>query len=128
MAKHNRRAWRYEFTRVNPGAWPLPRPPLGAAHSSELSYVFGELQWPGPRPNPFDAIDRALARDMSAAWVRFAATGDPNGGELPSWPQHTPTDDRRMAFGDTITVGMDPSAAALDAYDRVFAKMRQVNR
>ena len=113
---------------MNPGAWPLPRPPLGAAHSSELSYVFGELQWPGPRPNPFDAIDRALARDMSAAWVRFAATGDANGGELPSWPQHTPTDDRRMAFGDTITVGMDPSAAALDAYDRVFAKMRQVNR
>jgi para-nitrobenzyl esterase len=47
MARQNRRVWRYEFTRVNPGAWPNPRLPLGAFHSSELSYVFGELQWPG---------------------------------------------------------------------------------
>jgi para-nitrobenzyl esterase len=65
---------------------------------------------------------------MSAAWVRFAATGDPNGGELPSWPQHGPTDDRRMAFGDTITFGIDPNAAALDTYDPVFTKMRQMER
>src|SRR5262245_8301231 len=45
MTRQNRRVWRYEFTRVNPGAWPVRRRPLGAFHSSELSYVFGELQW-----------------------------------------------------------------------------------
>jgi para-nitrobenzyl esterase len=127
-ARHNRRVWRYEFTRVNPGAWPVAGPPLGAPHSSELSYVFGELQWANPRPNPYDATDRALARTMSAAWVRFASSGDPNGGDLPSWPQGGATDDRRMAFGDTIRFGVDPNAAALDTYDRVFTKMRQAER
>jgi len=128
MTRHGRRVWRYEFTRVNPAAWPFPRPPLGAFHSSELPYVFGELQWSGPRPNPYDPTDRALAKAMSAAWVRFASTGDPNGGELPSWPRHRATHDRRMAFGDTIAFAVDPNAAALDAYNRVFAKMRPVER
>ena len=128
MTRHNRRVWRYEFTRVNPGTWPVAGPPLGAPHSSELPYVFGELQWRGPRPNPYDATDRALATAMSAAWVRFASTGDPNGGQLPSWLQHTATDDQRMAFGDTITFGVDRNAAKLDAYDRAFTKMRQAER
>jgi para-nitrobenzyl esterase len=128
MARENRRVWRYEFTRVNPGAWPVPGLPLGAFHSSELSYVFGELQWPDQRPNPYDVTDRALARVMSAAWVRFARSGDPNGGELPSWPQQRPNDDRRMAFGDRITFSVDPNAAALDAYDRAFMKMRRLER
>lgn len=128
MTGNDRRVWRYEFTRVNRAASPFPEPPLGAFHSSELGYVFGELQWPGPPPNRYDATDRALARAMSAAWVRFARTGDPNGGELPSWPQHVPRSDQRMAFGDTITFGVDPNSAALDAYERVFARMRQMER
>jgi len=33
-----------------------------------------------------------------------------------------------MAFGDTIAFAVDPNAAALDAYNRVFAKMRPVER
>jgi len=128
MTRHDRRVWRYEFTRVNRAAAPFPDPPLGAFHSSELGYVFGELTWRGPRPNPYDATDRALAKAMSEAWVRFASTGDPNGGELPSWPQQRPSDDRRMAFGDTIVSGVDPNAAALDAQERVFTKMRGMKR
>jgi hypothetical protein len=31
-----------------------------------------------------------------------------------------PHDDRRMAFGDRIMFGVDPDAAALDAYDRFY--------
>jgi hypothetical protein len=33
-----------------------------------------------------------------------------------------------MAFGDRITFGVDPNTAALDAYDRVFTKLRQMER
>lgn len=61
---------------------------------------------------------------MSGAWVRFAQTGDPNGGDLPAWPRNTSSDDRRIAFGDSITVGPESNRLALDAYDRAFAKMR----
>ena len=60
--------------------------------------------------------------------MRFARTGDPNGGNLPAWPRYSQTDDRRMAFGDTIAVGPDPHGAALDAYDRAFTKMRRAER
>ncbi len=62
----------YEF------AW--GQPPLGAAHSVEIPFVFNNLavaaddEVIGPNP-PQD-----LADDMHATWVRFAATGDPG------WP------------------------------------------
>jgi len=33
-----------------------------------------------------------------------------------------------MTFGDRISFRVDPNAAALDAYDRAFMKMRRVER
>jgi para-nitrobenzyl esterase len=126
MANHSESVWRYEFTRVNPRTWPPLDRPMGAMHSSEFAYVFGEPEWwPPQRPSPYDEADRALARTMSAAWVRFAKTGDPNGGDLPAaWPRYTRNDERRLAFGDSIAVGPEPNRVALDVYDRAFEKMR----
>ncbi len=46
-----------------------------------------------------------LAKVMSPAWVRFAATGDPN------WPAYA----AYMEFGDTIKVGVDLHKKELDA-------------
>ena len=53
-----------------------------ARHETELPYVFntvGALE---------DATERnrEVARQMSAYWVQFAKTGDPNGGDLSLWP------------------------------------------
>ena len=50
---------------------------LGAFHAAELSYVWNNLAvetWVPHQPS-----DQELADTMSAAWVRFAATGDPEG-------------------------------------------------
>jgi para-nitrobenzyl esterase len=60
--------------------------PLGAAHSTELQYVFGKVPLlditPSFKPDQF-----ALSAQMMGYWTRFAATGNPNGGAAPAWPR-----------------------------------------
>ncbi|KAI1810587.1 alpha/beta-hydrolase [Poronia punctata] len=56
----------------------------GVAHFSEVGFVFANPMavgsWEGYR---------ALSREMSERWIRFANTGDPNvEGLLPRWPRY----------------------------------------
>ncbi|MBV9384026.1 MAG: carboxylesterase family protein, partial [Streptosporangiaceae bacterium] len=63
--------------------------PLGAAHSTELQYVFQKIPFLDVTP-PFKPAQLALSDQMIGYWTRFAATGDPNGGrarEAPYWPR-----------------------------------------
>jgi para-nitrobenzyl esterase len=60
--------------------------PLGAAHSTELQYVFGKIPYLDSTP-PFTTAQLALSAQMMGYWTRFAATGDPNGGGAPYWPR-----------------------------------------
>jgi len=64
--------------------------PQGAFHTSEVPFVFGSD--PG-----------TLAKAMSAAWVKFAATGDPG------WPAYAGAGGQYMEFGDTIRVVSEQS-------------------
>jgi para-nitrobenzyl esterase len=60
--------------------------PLGPAHSTELQYVFGRIPFLDTIP-PFTPAQFGLSAQMMGYWTRFAATGDPNGGKAPNWPQ-----------------------------------------
>jgi para-nitrobenzyl esterase len=42
---------------------------------------------------------------MADYWVRFAATGDPNGGDAPVWPAYDAGSRRHIIFGDEISSG-----------------------
>ncbi|KAI1419730.1 alpha/beta-hydrolase [Xylaria sp. FL1777] len=55
----------------------------GVAHFSEVGFVFANPGTVGPWPGY-----RALSRQMSEQWIRFANTGDPNGQGLPRWPRY----------------------------------------
>ncbi|KAI8630402.1 alpha/beta-hydrolase [Xylariaceae sp. FL1651] len=55
----------------------------GVAHFSEVGFVFANPRSVGPWPEY-----RALSDQMSEQWIRFAHTGDPNGGGLPRWPRY----------------------------------------
>jgi len=106
------KAFLYHFTHVPPGARRLA---LGATHGSEIAYVFGNLRrLHGP-------ADRRLSAAMSAAWVRFAKTGDPNGGGMPAWPVYTATADEHLEFGDEIRVGSGLHKATCDLLERAWA-------
>jgi para-nitrobenzyl esterase len=46
------------------------------------------------------AEERAMGAVMLRSWARFAATGDPNGGDDPPWPRY---DASRDAYLDLAT-------------------------
>jgi para-nitrobenzyl esterase len=56
---------------------------FGAFHSSEIVYAYDNLK---TLNRPWEAIDKTLASQMSAYWVNFIKTGNPNGSGLVNWP------------------------------------------
>ncbi len=60
--------------------------PYGAAHASELQYLFN-LPSPLP-PQPLDADQQQLSDDMARYWTRFAKTGRPTAPHAPRWPRY----------------------------------------
>jgi para-nitrobenzyl esterase len=77
----------------------------GVPHGADIPYVFDNL-----RPNQFGTPterDQAMAMTMSAYWVQFAKTGDPNGGGRPVWPGYTAGETNVLDLGEPIRV--DPA-------------------
>ena len=85
--------WLYEVdwaTPVEGGKWRSPR-------SLELAFVFDNVAkseaMVGTGPEP-----QALADQMSAAWLAFAKSGNPNNPAIPAWPPFKPADRATMVF------------------------------
>ncbi len=96
--------YRYRFD-LGPPADPKG-PQLGAYHSAEIEYVFGQLD--SKVGVAWKAENRALSDEMQKYWSNFARSGDPNGPGLPKWPAYTAADGWRVMFLDA------PSAAHKD--------------
>ncbi|MFE7134106.1 carboxylesterase/lipase family protein [Streptomyces sp. NPDC057638] len=79
--------------------------PPGAAHASELPYLFdlGGAPWPEMRPEQWK-----LADQMIMYWTTFARTGDPNAPGTPRWPRFSPTSDTVVSLKPG-TDGIRPS-------------------
>jgi para-nitrobenzyl esterase len=71
--------------------------PLGAAHATEIVYVFGTL----PSFTPEQA---AVSLRMQQYWTQFAKTGDPNAPGLQAWPRFGAAADVRVNFGVNTTL------------------------
>ena len=90
----NSPVYRYQFDRavpVTPGfivnGSPATAADVGAAHASEIPYVFGALDSKGPGVQWEDG-DRKLSDLMETYWSNFAKTGNPNAPGLPEWPRY----------------------------------------
>ena len=116
-------AYLYYFTRTAPAE---DSDRVGAFHAAEIVYVFDNLgRSPYPYANrSYDATDQTLADTMADYWVRFAATGDPNGDGLSEWPVYTPDGHPTMVFGDTTGAGPHPAATQIDFVDEYQAGRR----
>jgi para-nitrobenzyl esterase len=114
--------WVYRFGRTPPlpPDAGLTAPPdggagYGAFHTAELLYGWDNL---GQRGWPWKPADHAIAAAMSSAWARFAAAGDPNGGNLPGWAAFTGKDDATvMHFADPVRAGTMDRLEAMHALD-----------
>jgi len=80
---------RFRFDLAPPAA-NANAPQLGAYHSAEIEYVFGQLD--SKAGLPWRPEDRELSELMQNYWTNFARTGDPNGPGLPQWPLYSADD------------------------------------
>jgi para-nitrobenzyl esterase len=62
-------------------------------HAEELLYLFGAGQ---------TESNQYVAEAMKDYWTRFAATGDPNGGEAVPWPRYEASEDAILTLGDPV--------------------------
>ena len=110
-------AYAYEFSDPHPpNDFPVKFSfPLGPAHSTELQYVFGRIPLLDTIP-PFKPAQFALSAQMMGYWARFAATGNPNGGDAPNWPQFS---GQQPQIQELLPNATAPETAA------VFAKAHQ---
>jgi para-nitrobenzyl esterase len=122
-SKVNPQVFQYQFTRVNGIGQRLH---FGAFHGSEVGYVFATL--PDSvlgtsavpmfgdftvGPDSYNDQDDRLSQAMSAAWVSFAKTGDPNGPGLAKWPSFR-QGEGYLEFGDHIAPGSALHKTQLD--------------
>lgn len=117
------RAYLYSFSHVPPH----PRAAeLKAFHASEIPYVFDVVPSEDPREAGFayTGVDRRLADTMSAYWVNFVKTGDPNGPGLPAWAPYDIDGEPFLEFADTPRAGHHLLKAQLDFLERYQARRR----
>ena len=105
---HDAGVWMYRFS----WSTPVLDGSLGACHALELPFVFETLDV--ARDLVGDGAPADLARDVHAAWVKFARTG------ALDWPRYDT--DRRpvMDFGDERTILDDPRGAERVLWDGIW--------
>jgi para-nitrobenzyl esterase len=108
-------AFLYYFDRKLPGR---DSTFYGAFHSSDLYYVFNTLY---TTDRPWEAIDRHLADVMTSYWANFAASGDPNGADLPAWSAYDGPDAAVMQLGQHIGQMPLPKPAQMDFFAKDIA-------
>jgi para-nitrobenzyl esterase len=70
--------------------------PYGAAHASELQYLFGLTT--APIPGALTAAQQVLAGQMQRYWARQAAFGAPEALGQPAWPLFTGAGQRMLSL------------------------------
>jgi para-nitrobenzyl esterase len=118
-SKVNNKTFVYHFTHVSSDP---RRRMLGAFHASEIPYVF--MTQDTVTTASYDDKDHELGRVMSAYWVQFAATGDPNGAGRPAWPGYDAAADKHIEFGDAIAVKASLRKNAVDLFERIAVERR----
>lgn len=109
MVSKTPNVYRYRFVRKSDGGTGLD-----ARHGAEVAYVLGNVA--GPQ---YNADDRALSNNMMDAWVRFVATGNPNGAAITNWPRFDSATDPYMVIDVRPEVARGLRGAQLDFIGRV---------
>jgi para-nitrobenzyl esterase len=80
---------------------------LKSMHCMEIPFVFDNLE-AGKIYTGISPAAQRIADRMSAAWVAFARTGNPNHRGIPDWPAFNATARPTMVFGNETRMVNDP--------------------
>ena len=85
---------------------------LRSAHALEIRFVFNNIDHAENRLFDMQASPEALALadKISAAWMAFARTGNPNTAGLPEWPAYSAESRKTMIFNNESRVVTDPES------------------
>ncbi|MGB3802179.1 MAG: carboxylesterase family protein [Lewinella sp.] len=97
---------------------PLPPPPIGAPHASEIEYCLGNL--PLVEDYAWTETDYRVSTVMQAFFANFIKTGDPNANDLPDWPAAAADNDQ-----PPVMVIDEPSASQPAANDQRYRFLQQ---
>jgi para-nitrobenzyl esterase len=93
-ASNKTNSYIYQFTHV-----PVDKPGFpnyGAFHSAEIPFALHTLKhW----DRPWREEDYAVEKYMTAYWLNFVKTGNPNGSGLPEWKPFTKSNGNIMELG-----------------------------
>ncbi|HYM36620.1 MAG TPA: carboxylesterase family protein, partial [Steroidobacteraceae bacterium] len=93
--------------------WPTPSfgGKFGAVHGLDVAGSFREAR---------DGGDMArVAHELSATWVAFAKTGNPNNSAIPPWPQYDAQKRATMIFGTPTHLEEDPRSEIRKYWDKM---------
>ncbi len=92
-------------------------PPWGTTHATEVPYIFGYSSFLGN----IDTDERRHTRDvMMTYWANFARSGDPNGGDLPFWPQYFHEQSDYIKLGGNFDTASNLKPAECDFWINTF--------
>ncbi len=103
-------AYIYLFKQAKPD---LEHPEKGAAHGSDLTYEFNNLN---TENLPWTKDDWQAADQVSSYWANFVKTGDPNGKDLPDWAAFNPNDPSIMVLDAQPRSSPIPAKEGLKPY------------
>lgn len=92
-------------------------PGLGSFHAAELMFVFGTDFVDGLAT--LSDEDLPLSAAIQGYWSRFAATGDPNGGDAVAWPSYDEASDEHLTLDLVIAAGSGHKDEVCDFWDGI---------
>jgi len=93
----------------------------GASHFAELWYVFDHLDQAAWR---WSNTDRKLADEISAYWLNFVKSGNPNKPGLATWPAFSEKGGQVLYLDSSISIGGVANIETLKTFDAVYAGVR----
>jgi para-nitrobenzyl esterase len=93
---------------------------LKAHHAMDLPFVFDTTDVADTTKGAPGAP--GLAAVMSATWVAFARSGNPENPAIPHWPAYTPQERATMVFDSNCRVVADPDRDARLLWNRIVSR------
>jgi para-nitrobenzyl esterase len=88
----------------------------GVAHTSELPYIFGNLDLVGINNN----ADKNISEDIMRYWINFIKTGTPNGNNTVTWPEFHKNNRKIIYLDSENSVGPLPEEKNSEYFNSIW--------